>query len=107
MLFLAWYCSTASKCWTRRSSSSTLLANSSISVQIITQQYNQKGESPHQQKNKIGIELESLLKALNELQALTLSGALAVFAITWLFFGLGDDDDDGGGMTSPISQNAD
>ena len=46
-------------------------------------------------------------KALNELQALTLSGALAVFAITWLFFGFGDDDDDGGGMMRPVRQNAD
>jgi len=44
---------------------------------------------------------------LNELQALTLSGALAVFSITWLFFGFGDDDDDGGGMMRPVRQNAD
>tara|TARA_B100000965_G_scaffold263517_1_gene222433 strand:- start:216 stop:350 length:135 start_codon:yes stop_codon:yes gene_type:complete len=43
---------------------------------------------------------------LNELQALTLSGALAVFTITWLFFGFGDDDDDGGGKMSPVKQNA-
>ena len=46
-------------------------------------------------------------KAMNELQELTLSGALAVFAITWLFFGFGDDDDDGGGMMRPVRQNAD
>ena len=44
---------------------------------------------------------------MNELQALTLSGALAVFAITWLFFGYGDDDDDEGGKMRPIRQNAD
>jgi hypothetical protein len=44
---------------------------------------------------------------LNELQALTLSVALAVFAITWLFFGFGDDDDDGGGMMRPVRQSAD
>ena len=49
---------------------------------------------------KIGIE------ASNELQALSLSGALAVFAITWLFFGFSDDDDDGGGMMRPARQNA-
>ena len=47
------------------------------------------------------------MKALNELQTLTLSGAIAVFAITWLFFGFGDDDDDGGGMMRPLKQNAD
>ena len=45
------------------------------------------------------------VKALNELQALTLSGSLAVFAITWLFFGFGDDDDEGG-MMQPVKQNA-
>tara|TARA_Y100001968_G_C19074004_1_gene579798 strand:- start:146 stop:280 length:135 start_codon:yes stop_codon:yes gene_type:complete len=44
---------------------------------------------------------------LNELQALTLSGSLALLAITWLFFGYGDDDDDGGGMMIPVRQNAD
>tara|TARA_Y100001968_G_C18772586_1_gene442890 strand:- start:254 stop:388 length:135 start_codon:yes stop_codon:yes gene_type:complete len=44
---------------------------------------------------------------LSEFQALTLSGSLAVFAITWLFFGFGDDDDDGGGMMRPVRQNAD
>tara|TARA_Y100001968_G_scaffold196876_1_gene180585 strand:+ start:294 stop:428 length:135 start_codon:yes stop_codon:yes gene_type:complete len=44
---------------------------------------------------------------LNELQALTLSGSLAVFAITYLFFGFGNDDDDGSGMMRPIKQNAD
>jgi len=42
---------------------------------------------------------------LNELQALTLSGALAVFAFTWLFFGFGDYY--GGGMMRPVRQNAD
>jgi len=41
---------------------------------------------------------------LNELEILTLSGSIAVFAITWLFFGFGDDDDDGG-MMRPIRQN--
>tara|TARA_Y100001968_G_scaffold233770_1_gene216774 strand:- start:158 stop:292 length:135 start_codon:yes stop_codon:yes gene_type:complete len=44
---------------------------------------------------------------LNELQALTLSGAIAVVAITWLFFGFGDDDDDGGGMMRPVRQSID
>tara|TARA_B100001250_G_C19045070_1_gene463387 strand:- start:240 stop:374 length:135 start_codon:yes stop_codon:yes gene_type:complete len=44
---------------------------------------------------------------LNEFQELTLSGAMAVFAITWLFFGFRDDDDDSGGMMIPIKQNAD
>jgi len=44
---------------------------------------------------------------LNELQVLTLSGALAVFTITWLFFGFGDDDDDGRGMMRPARQDAD
>ena len=38
---------------------------------------------------------------------MTLSGALAVFAITWLFFVFGDDDDDGGGMMRAVRQNAD
>ena len=44
---------------------------------------------------------------MNELQALTISGSLALLAITLLFFGFGDDDDDGGGMMRPIRQNAD
>tara|TARA_B100000965_G_scaffold400248_1_gene421820 strand:- start:308 stop:442 length:135 start_codon:yes stop_codon:yes gene_type:complete len=44
---------------------------------------------------------------LNELQSLTLSGAIAVFAITWLFFGFSDDDDDGGGMMNPVIKNID
>tara|TARA_B100000700_G_C14801024_1_gene740580 strand:- start:322 stop:471 length:150 start_codon:yes stop_codon:yes gene_type:complete len=46
-------------------------------------------------------------KGLNELQTLTISGSLAVFAITWLFFGFGDDDDDGGGMMKPVKQTVD
>ena len=84
------------------------MANSSISNQIKFRQYNQKESTPHQQKNKIEAKVVKINhKALNELQALTLSGALAVFAITWLFFGFGDDDDDGGGMMRPIRQNAD
>ena len=44
---------------------------------------------------------------MNELQALTLSGALAVFAITWLFFSFSDDDDNGGGMMRPDREKAD
>tara|TARA_Y100001968_G_C18834786_1_gene470785 strand:- start:262 stop:420 length:159 start_codon:yes stop_codon:yes gene_type:complete len=44
---------------------------------------------------------------LNELQALTLSGALAVFAIIWLFFGFNDDDDNGGGMIRSVREKAD
>ena len=38
-----------------------------------------------------------------------MSGAIAIFAITWLFFGFEDDDDDSGGMMIPlpIKQNAD
>ena len=84
------------------------MANSSISNQIKFRQYNQKESSPHQQKNKIKAKVVKISrKALNELQALMLSGALAVFAITWLFFGFGDDDDDGGGMMRPVRQNAD
>ena len=84
------------------------MANSSISNQIKFRQYNQKENSPHQQKNKIEAKVvKNYYKALNELQALTLSWALAVFAITWLFFGFGDDDDDGGGMMRPVRQNAD
>ena len=46
-----------------------------------------------------------MVKSLNELQSLTLSGSLAVFAITWIFFGFGDDDDNGGGMMRPVKQN--
>ena len=42
---------------------------------------------------------------LNELEVLTLSGSIAVFVITWLFFGFADDDDDEGGMMRPIRQN--
>ena len=44
---------------------------------------------------------------MNELQALALSGSLAVFAITWLVFGFRDDDDDGGGMMKPVRNNTD
>jgi len=84
------------------------LANSSISNQIKFRQYNQKESTSNQQKNEIRAKvLKISRKALNELQALTLSGGLAVFAITWLFFGFGDDDDDGGGMMRPVRQNAD
>ena len=84
------------------------MANSSISNQIKFRQYNQKESSPTQQKNKIEAKvLKISSKDLNELQTLTLSGSLAVFAITWLFFGFGDDDDDGSGMMRPIRQNAD
>tara|TARA_B100000579_G_C22369045_1_gene637439 strand:+ start:455 stop:586 length:132 start_codon:yes stop_codon:yes gene_type:complete len=43
---------------------------------------------------------------LNELQELTLSASIAVFAITWLFFGFGDDDDDDG-MLRPVRQKLD
>ena len=84
------------------------MANSSISNQIKFRQYNQKESSIPQQKNKIEAKVVKISrKALNELQALTLSVALAVFAITWLFFGFGDDDDDGGGMMRPVRQSAD
>tara|TARA_Y100001968_G_C18869262_1_gene486421 strand:- start:374 stop:511 length:138 start_codon:yes stop_codon:yes gene_type:complete len=42
---------------------------------------------------------------MNEFEILSLSGALAVFGITLLFFGLGnDDDDDSGGMMRPVRQ---
>ena len=44
---------------------------------------------------------------MNEFQVLTLSGALAVIGITWVFFGFGNDDDDGGGMMRPVRQNID
>ncbi len=84
------------------------MANSSISNQIKFRQYNQKKSSAHQQKNKIGAKVVKISpKALNELQALTISGALAVFAITWIFFDFGDDDDDGGGIMRPARQNFD
>tara|TARA_B100000214_G_C23818294_1_gene558368 strand:- start:400 stop:537 length:138 start_codon:yes stop_codon:yes gene_type:complete len=43
---------------------------------------------------------------LNELEAISLSASLAVFAITWIFFGFGnDDDDDGGGTMRPVREN--
>ena len=82
------------------------MANSSISYQIKFRQFNQKKNIPPQKFEIRAKVVEIRYKALNELQALTLSGAIAVFAITWLFFGFGDDDDDGGGMMRPIRQNA-
>ena len=42
---------------------------------------------------------------MNEIQELTLSGALAVLAFTCLFFGFGNDDDDEGGMMRLIYKN--
>ncbi|KGG17213.1 hypothetical protein EV07_0649 [Prochlorococcus sp. MIT 0603] len=38
LLFFAWYRSTASKCWTLLSSSSTLLVSSSIGHKFLSQQ---------------------------------------------------------------------
>ena len=44
---------------------------------------------------------------MNEFQILTLSGSLAVFGITWLFFGFGNDDDDDGERIRAVCQDAD
>ena len=108
MFLLARYCRTASKCLTRRSSSSTLLVNSSIGDQVNFKQYNYIESHKYQKNGKEGLESHELKsKGLNELQTLTISGSLAVFAITWLFFGFGDDDDDGGGMMKPVKQTVD